>query len=409
MRRRAAALAVPLTALSLVVSSCGSLPEEWRTPAFLRMGEDELDSRLPEVSGEVGEAPDVVFPDQEPPDEPIDGIVQEGAGEDGLVRSDDLVVANVATFQWTGPGQGETVEEQSSYKTGAPDLIRMAEMPEEITSPLVSQPIGSRAVYVMPEASPEERAQAEEMGQEVPEGATVLVIDLMERFGTGAVVPGQQTEDLGEDMPTVAQDGHSEPEITIPEDEEAPDELVTEHLIEGDGDEVEEGQQVIVQYTGVQWEPDEDGNHEPFDSSWANGGAPSVPSTRHRRPRRVREVGNRPSPRPKRPLTKKPPKKRKKTTRADHPSFPAPGAPAMIARAPGVFVPTHEYHCAYSAGDSRGGSMQRRYCYVSGIRLGVPALEELCARGRPPALVISYTAEYADSSGFNHFEDLARA
>ena len=53
--------------------------------------------------------------------------------------------------------------------------------------------------------------------------------------------------------------------------------------------------------------------------------------------------------------------------------------------------------------------MQRRYCYVSGIRLGVPALEELCARGRPPALVISYTAEYADSSGFNHFEDLARA
>lgn len=274
MRRRAAALAVPLTALSLVVSSCGSLPEEWRTPAFLRMGEDELDSRLPEVSGEVGEAPDVVFPDQEPPDEPIDGIVQEGAGEDGLVRSDDLIVANVATFQWTGPGQGETVEEQSSYETGAPDLIRMAEMPEEITSPLVSQPIGSRAVYVMPEASPEERAQAEEMGQEVPEGATVLVIDLMERFGTGAVVPGQQTEDLGEDMPTVAQDGHSEPEITIPEDEEAPDELVTEHLIEGDGDEVEEGQQVIVQYTGVQWEPDEDGNHEPFDSSWANGGAP---------------------------------------------------------------------------------------------------------------------------------------
>lgn len=52
--------------------------------------------------------------------------------------------------------------------------------------------------------------------------------------------------------------------------------------------------------------------------------------------------------------------------------------------------------------------MQRRYCYVSGIRLGVPALEELCAQGRPPSLVISYPAEYADSSGFNHFEDLAR-
>src|SRR5699024_9063432 len=142
---------------------------------------------------------------------------------------------------------------------------------------------------------------------------------------------------------------------------------------------------------------------------WSSWSTSVVPTTPHLRPRRVRKVGKRPTPRPKRPLTKKPPKKRKKTTRADHPSFPAPGAPAMIARAPGVFVPTHEYHCAYSAGDSRGGSMQRRYCYVSGIRLGVPALEELCARGRPRALVISYTAEYADSSGFNHFEDLARA
>lgn len=273
MRRRAAALAVPLTALALAVSSCGSVPEEWRTPAFLRMGEDELDSRLPEVSGEVGEAPEVTFPDQELPDEPIDGIVHQGAGENGLVRSDDLLIANVATFQWTAPGEGEAVEEQSSYESGAPDIIPMAEMPEEITSPLVNQPIGSRAVYVMPPVSPEEREQAEAAGQEVPEGATVLIIDLMDHFASGAVVPGEQTGELGDDLPSVVQDGHSEPEITIP-DEEAPDELVVEPLIEGDGDEVEEGQQVVAQYTGVMWEPDENGNHTPFDSSWANGGTP---------------------------------------------------------------------------------------------------------------------------------------
>src|SRR5699024_3023683 len=97
MRRRAAALAVPLTALSLVVSSCGSLPAEWRTPAFLRMGADELDSRLTGMSSEVGAGPDVVLPEKEPPDEPIDGIVKEGAGEGGRVSSAALGVANVAT------------------------------------------------------------------------------------------------------------------------------------------------------------------------------------------------------------------------------------------------------------------------------------------------------------------------
>lgn len=53
--------------------------------------------------------------------------------------------------------------------------------------------------------------------------------------------------------------------------------------------------------------------------------------------------------------------------------------------------------------------MRRRYCYVSGTRLGVPALTELCAQGHPPSLVVSYPAEYADSAGFTHFEDLARA
>ncbi|MBE2997635.1 formyl transferase [Nocardiopsis sp. HNM0947] len=53
--------------------------------------------------------------------------------------------------------------------------------------------------------------------------------------------------------------------------------------------------------------------------------------------------------------------------------------------------------------------MQRRYCYVSGLRLGVPALEELCAQGRPPSLVVSYPAELAHRCGYTDYEDLARS
>ncbi|GAA1462059.1 formyl transferase [Nocardiopsis exhalans] len=51
---------------------------------------------------------------------------------------------------------------------------------------------------------------------------------------------------------------------------------------------------------------------------------------------------------------------------------------------------------------------QRRYCYVSGLRLGVPALEELCAQGRPPHLVVSYPAELAHRSGYVDFEEITR-
>ncbi|MGW9349449.1 methionyl-tRNA formyltransferase [Nocardiopsis flavescens] len=49
-----------------------------------------------------------------------------------------------------------------------------------------------------------------------------------------------------------------------------------------------------------------------------------------------------------------------------------------------------------------------RYCYVSGLSLGVPALEELCARGRPPCLVVSYPAEFAHLSGYVDHEAVAR-
>ncbi|RKS09503.1 peptidylprolyl isomerase [Nocardiopsis sp. Huas11] len=273
MHRRAAALAVPLTAIALAVSSCGSIPDEWRTPAFLRMGEDELDPRLPEVAGEVGEEPEVIFPDNEPPDEELSGIVSEGSGEDELVRNDDLLVANVAQYQWTAPGEGEPVEGQSSYETGAPDLVRMEQMPEYITEGLVNQPVGSRAVFVFPPLTEEERTQAEAAGQPAPEGASVLVLDVMDRYNKGAVVPGEQSSNGGGDLPEVVQEGHSEPEITI-SDNDPPEDLVVEPLIEGGGAEVEEGQQVIVQYTGVRWEADENGGHEPFDSTWSRAGDP---------------------------------------------------------------------------------------------------------------------------------------
>ncbi|WP_028647067.1 FKBP-type peptidyl-prolyl cis-trans isomerase [Nocardiopsis sp. CNT312] len=274
MHRRAAALAVPLTALALAVSSCGSIPEEWRTPAFLRMGEEQLDPRLPTVTGEVGEEPEITFPDEELPDEEISGVVATGEGEGELVRADDLLVANVVQYEWTGPGEGEPVEGQSSYETGAPDLVRMNQMPEYITDVLLSQSVGSRAVYVFPPLSEQEVEQAEAQGQQVPEGASVLVVDVMQRFGQGQTVPGEQTTDGGGDLPTVTQEDAAAPVIEIP-DTDPPEELEAVPLIEGSGPEVEEGQQLIAQYTGIRWEAEEDGTHEPFDSTWSRGGEPS--------------------------------------------------------------------------------------------------------------------------------------
>lgn len=67
-------------------------------------------------------------------------------------------------------------------------------------------------------------------------------------------------------LPEVEADGQSAATITIPEDAEEPDELVTQVLIEGEGPAVRAGQTIRVHYTGVRFS---DG--EGFDDSYQRG------------------------------------------------------------------------------------------------------------------------------------------
>ncbi|GAA1155908.1 FKBP-type peptidyl-prolyl cis-trans isomerase [Ornithinicoccus hortensis] len=85
-----------------------------------------------------------------------------------------------------------------------------------------------------------------------------------------AHVPLSQAEgtdvDPVEGLPTVEADGTTPAQVTIPDGEDPPTDLVVQPLIEGEGAEVQAGQQLTVHYTGVKWS---DG--EQFDSSLERG------------------------------------------------------------------------------------------------------------------------------------------
>lgn len=267
MRRRAAALAVPFCTVLLAVSSCGSIPEDWKTPAFLQSDEEELDERLPTVTGEVGEEPELEFPDIAPPEEQVSGVIHENdEGEGELIRSDDMLLADIVDYQWTAKGEYE--KSQSTYDTGSPVVLQLEQMGEELTSNLVDQRVGSRIEYVFPPQDPQ--AAAAQGQPEPPPGASVSVVDVKDRFGKGDTVTGEQTTDGGDGLPTVRDEGSDEPAISIPEGD-PPEDLESVQLIEGDGPEVESEQQLIVQYTGVTWD-----EGEVFDSTWSRGGAPAT-------------------------------------------------------------------------------------------------------------------------------------
>src|SRR5690625_7833669 len=91
------------------------------------------------------------------------------------------------------------------------------------------------------------------MGQPSPEpGSSVSVLDIRDRYGEHEVVPGKQTTNGGDGLPTVTQPDHEQPDIALPKDTDPPGELAPAPLIAGDGPEAEAGQPLGVEQTGTQ-------------------------------------------------------------------------------------------------------------------------------------------------------------
>lgn len=98
-----------------------------------------------------------------------------------------------------------------------------------------------------------------------PNDTVVFYVEVVGASTPLTQAEGEEVEPV-EGLPTVEADGTSPATITIPEGEEPPSELVVQPLIQGEGAEIEAGQTVRMQYTGVQWS---DG--EQFDTSLQEG------------------------------------------------------------------------------------------------------------------------------------------
>ena len=70
----------------------------------------------------------------------------------------------------------------------------------------------------------------------------------------------------GGSLPSVSATAGTAPKVTIPKGVTAPTTLVAKTLIKGSGPVVTKGEDVVVQYTGVNWR-----TGQVFDSSWQRG------------------------------------------------------------------------------------------------------------------------------------------
>lgn len=131
------------------------------------------------------------------------------------------------------------------------------------TEVLPGSSVGDELLMTIPASEAFGEAGNEQLGV----GPTDTLIFYMEVAATGEPLTQAQGEEVEpeEGLPTVETDGESAAQIDV-EGVEAPDQLVEQVLIQGEGPEVAAGQTIRVHYTGVQLS---DG--EQFDASYDRG------------------------------------------------------------------------------------------------------------------------------------------
>lgn len=263
-------LVAAAAASALILTGCASAepaaPKASEEPAALTCedtpGGSTVDSV--KVAGDFGVAPTIDVPAPVSVEATERTVAIEGTGEEiqpGDVVNFDVTILNgtsgdvVSQTAYSGGGYTSIEVNDTKFIAG---LVRTLECVNE----------GSRIVSVV---APEDGFGSEGS----PDGAVAAGDSLVIVADAVGIVPSVATGTPVapvDGMPVVELDDEGVPTVTIPETD-PPAELQLATLKQGDGEVVQEGDTVTVQYQGVNWR-----TGEVFDQSWGRG-ATSFPTT----------------------------------------------------------------------------------------------------------------------------------
>ncbi|GAA1818983.1 FKBP-type peptidyl-prolyl cis-trans isomerase [Agromyces neolithicus] len=231
-------LALIATAGAVVIALTGCTAP---APAPVASPGDSSDAVV--VTGDFGSEPRVEFPTPlAPPETQCTEVI---AGEGDYLQEGQFVLLGASLFDGTTGEQVQAV----GYDEPAQLVLGDGTLPA-FTHGLSCAREGSRVVVVAP---------SEEVGGEEGQGSLVAVFDVQRAFPLRADGSVRLTRD-GFPAVVLAPDGR--PGITVPEADPFENTEV-EVLKQGNGQVVEDGDSVVVHYTGVVWE-----TGKVFDSSW---------------------------------------------------------------------------------------------------------------------------------------------
>ncbi|MEV1129621.1 FKBP-type peptidyl-prolyl cis-trans isomerase [Agromyces sp. NPDC049794] len=208
------------------------------------------------VKGDFGEKPRVDFPTPLVPGETQCTEIIAGEGEH--VQEGQQALIGLAVYNGTTGDELQTAgfgDEDPLAITYAPDAL------PGLNKALSCAQVGSRVVAVVPEEDAFGDQGNPSIGIE-PGDSIVFVIDVEKVFLSRANGSVRLTRD---EFPAVVLAPDGRPGITVPKSN-PPEELEVEVLKQGVGEKVEDGDSVVVHYTGVLWD-----DNSVFDSSWETG------------------------------------------------------------------------------------------------------------------------------------------
>ena len=247
MRRAAALVALPILAAA-AVAGCGSSSSS-------SSGSAAGSNSAVTATGKFGAAPKVTIPAEKAAGALYTKTVIQGTGAP-LTTSESLL-GNFVLYDWSGTTHKLL---GSTFSAGTPTLFAGQLLPG-LEKALIGQKAGSRVLAVIP---PKDAFGAQGNSRLGVGGkdTLVFVIDMIQEFSNTSGVQGTQTSNGGSGLPTVTAAPGKAPAVQIPPTA-PPKTMQVKTLIKGTGSKVAKGQNLVVQYTGVNWR-----TKKAFDSSW---------------------------------------------------------------------------------------------------------------------------------------------
>lgn len=216
-------------------------------------------SSVVEATGKLGSKPTITMPTPIVANQTEVSTLVEGDGS--RVKSGQPVLAEVSILNGT---TGEVLQSTGFAGEGSGIILTVGtETLPPLTIALECASVGSRVIVA---------GSAEEThgGKAVPEAGIaaddsfIYVVDILDSYlakANGKTRAGDNGD------PTVVLAPNGTPGVSMPQTD-APEELKTSVLKQGDGDTVAEGDHVVVHYSGFTW-----ADNKMFDSTWDDGGA----------------------------------------------------------------------------------------------------------------------------------------